>query len=218
MQSLLSFSMSSIQTDNGGNIDVEVNIPFGEMCNNHFRQLQRQTTQLLNALDGVSPSVSTTSTLSTNVDDRATAPTGPSESALSNSSSTSQQTTSPINFQRLADMLAEQRQLWQRLGPHMDRWEAMLRSEHELRTRNSDSGGGEEANSDVAASDADAALDTAGVADIESVATSMEQEPMDTSESSTNIDWSQGVCWLSFIFTFEFLPGRFLLYCFVLAF
>ncbi|KAH9284045.1 Large proline-rich protein BAG6 [Echinococcus granulosus] len=185
---------SSMQTDGGGNIDIEVNISFGEMCNNHFRQLQRQTTQLLNALDGVRPSVSTTSAPSTNVDDRATAPTAASESAQSSSSSTSQQTTSPLNFQRLADMLAEQRQLWQRLEPHMDRWEAMLRSEHELRTRASTHGGGEECNSDVAAPDADAASNTAGADDIESATTPMaqEQEPMDTSESSTNVDWSQG--------------------------
>ncbi|KAL5968403.1 Large proline-rich protein bag6 [Taenia solium] len=194
-------NMPSMHTDNSGNIDIEANISFGEMCNNHFRQLQRQTTQLLNALDGVSPSVSTTSTPSTNVDDRATAPIGASESALSTSSSISQRNTSPLNFQRLADMLAEQRQLWQRLGPHMDRWEAMLRAEHELRTRirTSDPGRGEEASSDVAASDADATFDTAGVADIGSTATPMEQEqeqeqeqePMDTSESSTSIDWSQ---------------------------
>ncbi|KAL5108801.1 hypothetical protein TcWFU_003991 [Taenia crassiceps] len=184
-------NISSIQTDNGGNIDIEVNIPFGEMCNYHFRQLQRQTTHLLNALDGVSSSDSTTSTPSSNVDDRSTAPTGASDSALSTSSSTSQQTVSSLNFQRLADMLAEQRQLWQRLGPHMDRWEAMLRSEHELRTRTSGSGGGE-ANADVAVSDADATFGTAGVADIGSATASIEQEPMDTSESSTNIDWSQG--------------------------
>ncbi|VDM36102.1 unnamed protein product, partial [Hydatigera taeniaeformis] len=183
---------TSMQPDSGGNINIEVNASFGEMCNNHFQQLQRQTTQLLNALDGVSPSVSAISTPSINVDDQATVPAGASESGLSTSSSSSHQT-SPLNFQRLADMLAEQRQLWQRLSPHMDRWEAMLRSEHELRTRTSDPGGGA-VNPCVAAPDHDATLGTAGAADVElsPLPTDQEQEPMDTSEASTSIDWSQG--------------------------
>ena len=162
---------------------AERSVAFGEACNSQFMSLLRQATATQNGLDGVTSSTSQSDTQVQSTGETNPAG-GTSESSAQQTSTSTPRRTSPLNFRRLADMLAEQRQLWQRIGPHLDRWEAMLRTEQEHRTRNSQESR-EESRGDVASP---------------SVSSPEERESMDTSDSTTGVGWSQGVCFTLCLF------------------
>ncbi|VDL60595.1 unnamed protein product [Hymenolepis diminuta] len=135
-----------------------------------FNTLQRQANNLLNNIDGERANEST-STIApvegqTTISDASNLQSGNFGSTSEQQSQ--QQETPTVDFERLADMVAEQRRLWQRLDPHLDRWEAMLRAEQEARKT--------ENRSESFSND--------------------EVEPMDTSNdtepatSTTNVEWS----------------------------
>uniref|UniRef100_A0A5K3F316 Ubiquitin-like domain-containing protein n=2 Tax=Mesocestoides corti TaxID=53468 RepID=A0A5K3F316_MESCO len=178
LQDLGQPSDMAMRTDNEGNIDIRLDIPFLGLRENHFRRLHRQATSLLNSLDGIArtePSEnpqpqSTSSPASTGVNDQNSA----TEAASNATAPATPAQSSTVTFARLADMMAEQRRLWERLQPHLDQWEAMLRSEHEAQARISSS-------REVNATGSDLPL----------TPTPMEQEPMDVSESAPHVEWSQ---------------------------
>lgn len=148
------------------------NLSTGQAANSFFSSLQRQATILLNTIDGVSvPGPSLPS------DNQTASETDASTSQPQDSTPTPEAPPPPVDFGRLADMVAEQRNLWQRLGQHLDRWEAMLRSEHEARRTNQTS-------EDCAAAPS-SDLPAGGL------------EPMDTSDVTTHVEWSDSVCFTS---------------------
>nr|CDS27978.2 scythe:bat3 [Hymenolepis microstoma] len=134
-----------------------------------FNNLQRQSNNLLNNIDGEVASESTP-TISPNESQTMTSDPTNSQSENSGLSSEqpSQQETPTVDFVRLADMVAEQRSLWQRLSPHLDQWEAMLRAEQERREANRTS----DSHSDPPSSDL--------------------TEPMETESTTprTSVEWS----------------------------
>ncbi|KAM7535353.1 hypothetical protein Aperf_G00000092833 [Anoplocephala perfoliata] len=138
------------------------NLSTGQVANRLFSSLQRQATNLLNTIDGVSVPGSTTPS-----ENQTTSEAGTSAPQSQDTTPTPEAPPPPVDFGRLADMAAEQRNLWQRLGQHLDRWEAMLRSEHEVRRSNQTP----EDHAPVPSSGSPA-------------------EPMDTSDAATHVAWS----------------------------
>lgn len=163
------------RADDDGHVDIRVSLPAVGYRDVHFRRLRRQATALLNSLEGVGQRTTASDPTPSEGNDSPSQQDAANEQSMpSSGSSTLTPASQNVSFSRLAGMLTEQRRLWRRMQPYLNQWETMLRSEQEAQTP-SNSTNAETPSSENRESHAE------------------QPEPMDSTESTSQAEWSQRV-------------------------